>query len=300
MLAILLSCFVSVSPFADAQDVGLEPMDIWYRGFLLVQAGEELKKQGQYLEALNKLTEAKPLFDHLAQTYPEFQTEMVRERRHLIAENRDELKHLMRQNAARPPTAPRQIPQAVPINPSEGYAAVTPPPTGGGTSSRNRSFELENPSREVLLPSWEETGSSRALPQGRAPGMPTVRTASPGAIASSIYSDIKDKDETIAFLNKENLELRKELSQRKTVLETVQKQLASAQNDRTRLLQEIAKGGAQRRRDRRAAKGRATQRSLAGRYRAVAKSDGSKCEAGRRTGPVAARRRKTPRPPRRS
>ncbi|MCG8600742.1 MAG: tetratricopeptide repeat protein [Verrucomicrobiales bacterium] len=70
--------------------------------------------------------------------------------------------------------------------------------------------------------------------------MPTVRTPSPGAVAGELYADIKDKDETIAFLNKENLELRKELSQRKTVLETVQKQLADAQGERNRLLQQIA------------------------------------------------------------
>lgn len=237
-LAIFASCLVSLWPHVGAQEVSLDPMDIWYRGFLLVQAGEEFQAQGQYLEALNKLTEAKPLFDHLAQKYPDFQTEMVRERRHLIAENRDTMKRLMRENAARPPSAPKQIPQAVPVNPAEGYASVPSPPVGRGASTRNRNIELENPSREVLLPSWE-AGSSRALPQ-RTPGMPTVRTPSPGAVANSIYSDIRDKDETIAFLNEENLELRKELSQRKTVLETVQQQLADAQGERNRLLQQIS------------------------------------------------------------
>ncbi len=50
-LAILASCFVALWPHIGAQEVSLDPMDIWYRGFLLVQAGEEFQAQGQYLEA---------------------------------------------------------------------------------------------------------------------------------------------------------------------------------------------------------------------------------------------------------
>ena len=73
---------------ARAQD-SLDPSDIWYRGFLLVQAAQELETQGKHLEALNKLTEAKPLYDHLAQQFPDFQPEIVKDRRHLIAEKRD-------------------------------------------------------------------------------------------------------------------------------------------------------------------------------------------------------------------
>ena len=65
-LASLLLCLMPFFSSARAQD-SLDPSDIWYRGFLLVQAAQELETQGKHLEALNKLTEAKPLYDHLAQ-----------------------------------------------------------------------------------------------------------------------------------------------------------------------------------------------------------------------------------------
>ena len=74
----------------------LDPSDIWYRGFLLVQAAEDLEKRGKLLEALNKLTEAEPLYGHLGRQFPEFQPEIVKQRRHLIAEKRTELKERMR------------------------------------------------------------------------------------------------------------------------------------------------------------------------------------------------------------
>ena len=227
--------FGSMGPSLLRGQESLDPMDIWYRGFLLVQAGEELEAQRDYLGALNKLTEAKPLFDHLGQAFPEFQTEMVRERRHLIEEKRDSLKQLMR--APKQAQPPIQIPQATPVNPEQGYTIPTPP-IGNGAPTRSRSMEIENPSREVLLPSWED-GSSSVIPQNRVPGMPQVRVPSPGETANSIYVDLKNKDETVEFLKQENLELRMELSKRKAQLETVQKDLVEAQTSRTNLMQEI-------------------------------------------------------------
>ncbi|MCG8600743.1 MAG: hypothetical protein MI807_11420 [Verrucomicrobiales bacterium] len=141
LLAIFASCWALLLPQLGAQEESLEPMDIWYRGYMLVLSAEEKQERGDYLDALADLNQAKPLFDHLAQKYPHFQTEMVRERRHLIAENRDEVKKQMRESAARPPSAPKQIPQAVPVNPEEGYATIPSPPVGGvrrrGTGALN-------------------------------------------------------------------------------------------------------------------------------------------------------------------
>ena len=72
--ASLLACFVAFATLLcgsasrgplHAQE-GLDPSEIWYRGFLLVQAAQDLEAKGITLDALNKLTEAKPLYDHLA------------------------------------------------------------------------------------------------------------------------------------------------------------------------------------------------------------------------------------------
>ncbi|MEQ1842794.1 MAG: hypothetical protein ABL994_20530, partial [Verrucomicrobiales bacterium] len=85
-----------------------------------MQSAQELEAQGKFLDALNKLTEAKPLYDHLAQQFPEFQPEIVKERRHLIAEKRDELKSSMRApqapaGASSPAFLPQPQPQAQPL-----------------------------------------------------------------------------------------------------------------------------------------------------------------------------------------
>ncbi len=93
MLAIVAAALHSLCVFsaATAQE-RLEPSDIWYRGFDLVQLANDMEAQGRPLEALNKLNEAKPLYDHLAEQFPDFQPEIVRERRQLIVKKCEELK----------------------------------------------------------------------------------------------------------------------------------------------------------------------------------------------------------------
>jgi len=100
-VSLLVAICVTVMPFAvcksvSAQGAAVNPNDIWYRGFLLVQASKELEERGKYLEALNKLNDARPLYMELAQNFPNFQPEMIRNRQHLIAESRDKLRGLMR------------------------------------------------------------------------------------------------------------------------------------------------------------------------------------------------------------
>lgn len=248
-VAWLVACATSACFLVDhgsrAQEAPLDPMDIWYRGFLLVQEAGELEKRGEYLMARNKLGEAKPFFDHLAQAFPEFQTEMVRERRHLIAEKRDELQTLMRQKPAAPPLPqtpasppPGLIPQAIPVDLGSGFAGG--PGDGSDYHARSRSMEIENADGDFLLPSWEE-GSSRAVPQN-IPGMPRVQTGrapSVGELVSSINSDLSQKDSLIQWLNDENLKLRKQLSERELMLERVQQELSTAQASRSELMRQI-------------------------------------------------------------
>jgi len=96
MSAIVAAAFLSMCVFSDATaKERLDPSDIWYRGFVLIQSAQELEAKGKHLEALNKLNEAKPLYDHLAEQFPDFQPEIVRERRQLIGEKCDELQVAM-------------------------------------------------------------------------------------------------------------------------------------------------------------------------------------------------------------
>lgn len=241
-LASLLLCLTFFSP-ARAQD-SLDPSDIWYRGFLLVQAAQELETQGKHLEALNKLTEAKPLYDHLAQQFPDFQPEIVKDRRHLIAEKRDELKTAMRKPQPQP-AAPAAI-QAQAVNPFAGQGqtpgpAIAPPPLPGAGATR-RTMEITDEQGEFSLPSWNE-GVSQVLPsEPAAPGMPRVETRTPsvGAIANSLHNDLSQKDSLIDWLNQENQKLRNDLKQRENLLQHVNAELGRAKASREELTRRIS------------------------------------------------------------
>lgn len=262
--ASLLACVALFSCFAArparAQE-GLDPNEIWYRGFLLVQSAQDLEAKGRYLEALNKLNEAIPIYDHLAQQFPDFQPEIVRDRRHLNAEMRDGLKVAMRAPkapAVATPPAPNALPDALPnalpnaANPPQPLRISPPPlpgtefaePPAAAPVATNRTLEIESEG-EFALPSWSE-GASQALPRAGAapaPGMPRVETrggSSVGAIASSLHDDLSRKDALIGWLNDENQKLRTELKVRDQALQSVTAELARAQASREELTRRIA------------------------------------------------------------
>ncbi|MCB1205184.1 MAG: tetratricopeptide repeat protein [Verrucomicrobiae bacterium] len=254
--ALVFSCLLGwISLVGRAQDA-LDPSEIWYRGFLLVQSAQDLEAKGKYLDALNKLTEAKPLYDHLAQQFPEFQPEIVRERRHLIAEKRDELKQAMRAKTAPSASVAAVPPSTAPANASQPPRplVIAPPPLPGSEFSetptdlsgapRGSRMEIDS-GTELALPSWDE-GSSQALPRPAAaptPGMPRVETRGPssvGAFATSLDDDLSKKDALIDWLNNENQKLRNELKQREQLLANVNAELTRAQSSKDELLRRIA------------------------------------------------------------
>ncbi len=243
-LALAVWMLVVAGQTVSAQEGYLDPSDIWYRGFLLVQASQELEERGKYLEALNKLTEAKPLYDHLAQAFPEYQPEIVRERRHLIAEKRDDLKVKMRApGLPRPQVLPPagQFPASSP-NTGNPSVSIGPPPIPGG-GARSRSFEVESGDGEFSLPSWNG-GSSQQLPRvGSSEGMPRVEARngvpSVGSVANSLHEDLDRKDSLIGWLNDENLKLRGQLRDRENLLKDVNAELARAENSRSELMRQI-------------------------------------------------------------
>jgi tetratricopeptide (TPR) repeat protein len=248
LLAFLILFGLCLFPSVRAQD-GLNPSDIWYRGFLLVQGAQEDEANGNYLEALNKLGEAKPLYDYLAQQFPDFQPEIVKDRRHLIAEKRDELKTAMRSPQSRPsgpsPGFPSGMPQAQPVPEAPGEfvgPAIAPPPLPG-SGAQERKMEIDSSGGvEFALPSWNE-GASQALPRvDTAPGLPRVetrRSQSVGALANSLTDDLSKKDSLISWLNDENNKLKQELRQREQLLQHVNVEKARAEASQAELLRQI-------------------------------------------------------------
>lgn len=97
-LCIALAAVVCIFVPSTGRSQGeLDPEDLWYRGFLLVESAREKEVRGEYLAAFNQLGEAKQFFDFLATSFPEYLKEIVTERRHLNTEKREELKILMNQ-----------------------------------------------------------------------------------------------------------------------------------------------------------------------------------------------------------
>lgn len=241
LLASLLFCTVLFSSVLG-QDAAapLSPMEIWRRGFLLWQSSQDDEAKGKLLESLNKLTEAQPLYDHLAQHFPDFYPEIVRERRQIIAEKRADLKTRM-QSA---PPAVVGIPFTSPSNPPPATSIAPPPLPGTAAASpgaRQPGMTLEGDG-EFTLPSWGE-GASQALPRfsGPAtPGVPRVQAGEVGAVAGMLYEDLSAKDELIRWLSDENQKLRTQVKQREVLLQQINQQLVRAKASQDELLRQKA------------------------------------------------------------
>ncbi len=244
LASILLGlCLTPTRSWAQDPAPQLSPMEIWQRGFLLWQTSQDDEAQGKLLDSLNKLTEAQPLYDHLAQNYPDFYPEIVKERRQIIAEKRADLKTRMRNpaTASATPVIPFTTPPAAPP-----AATIAPPPipgsgpAQGGTQHRTLVVEGEG---EFNLPTWDE-GGSQALPRlspTHTPGTPRVQAGGAvGAVAGSLYEDLTSKDELIRWLTDENQKLRDQVKQREVLLQQINQQLVRAKSSQDELLRQKA------------------------------------------------------------
>ncbi len=228
-VSLLVAICVTVMPFAvskpiSAQD-GVNPNDIWYRGFLLVQASKELEERGKYLEALNKLNDARPLYMELAQNFPNFQPEMIRNRQHLIAESRDKLRGLMRNRPS--VSSPNQR------NAGTGSTAVSGNPPGEfdnvspNYGSRSGETEILTQEGEFALPEWNgNDGTNQDFNNRPGHGQPHIigRPPTSGSHAIDILNDQEDKDRLIDWLNKENQKLKDNEAKLKTELRVTRDQ----------------------------------------------------------------------------
>lgn len=157
------------SLFSYAQDQ--DPSSIWYRAFLTYESTLELEKQGKYLEALNKCNEAKTLYDGLAYQHPQFQPEIVKYKRQVVADTRlriiDANRRRQRGEAPRPNLPPPPTQQALPGN--RELPSVGSPGSGSVGSlpsyEQNRGTQINQPSTPPqyydgpkgsgnVLPSW--------------------------------------------------------------------------------------------------------------------------------------------------
>ncbi len=222
-VAALLGVFLFTATPASAQQGTVnDPHNIWYRAFLLVQAAEKLEEEGKYLDALNKINQASPLYLQLEQSFPEFQPDIIKGRRVVLEEKRDELKIKMRQ--------PRQPAQRIVAKPIQ--APPTSLPSGG---AREREISIDDTGSEFALPAWEE-------PQGQSQTLPRVKPfhSRVGEISNSLYEDLERKDNLISQLMKENLDLREKVADRDKTIKLLKQQVATQSNNVSSLRQQAA------------------------------------------------------------
>lgn len=238
----------------------VDPNDIWYRAFLLVQAAEEDEAKGQHLHALNKLNDAEPLYRGLAERFPDFQPEIVRQRRHLILEKRDSLRNLMRNRGTHSgagravPHSPSVASPTISSNSISSNSQFAPPPMRrvetldarpeflGPDSHPNapgtefsEEVTISTDSGGIPLPSWDDR-SSRTQPR---PNAVIGNPPPPGAVAGSLLEDLEKKENLIDYLNRENLDLKQQLADQDRAVREAVAEVELARRERDRIAREM-------------------------------------------------------------
>lgn len=78
----VVSSPAQVAPRQAAQPApDFDPSDVYFQGWLLSKDAEELRKDGKFTEALEKLRRAQQLFDTISLTFPQWKKDMVSGRR---------------------------------------------------------------------------------------------------------------------------------------------------------------------------------------------------------------------------
>ena len=227
--ALLLVCAVLLATHVRSQDQGVDPSGIWYQGFLAFEATGELEKQGKYLEALNKCADAKRMYDTLAYQFPEFQPEVVKYKRQVLADTRLRIIHANKQRKAGGAPSPSPIPgrprvnsRPVQIQQGSEFPMVNTPSHGGptqGTQIIQPDYEPEyypgpGNSGSNVLPNWNQ---DRRV----------------GQIANQMLDEARDMElrsqSKIQALTQENDRLRREMSATEARLSSLQSQVANSQ-----------------------------------------------------------------------
>jgi len=79
--ACLLSpLLVRAQEAAPASPAQFDPSDVYFQGYLAARAAEQLEKEGDYAGSLQKLEQARKLFDSVLRYYPAWKPEMVKGR----------------------------------------------------------------------------------------------------------------------------------------------------------------------------------------------------------------------------
>lgn len=76
---------------SDADLAQLEPSDIYFQGYMHARKANQLIEAGKFLEAFDKLNQAKHLFDNIIVNHPRFKPDLVTNRRKITLETLTEI-----------------------------------------------------------------------------------------------------------------------------------------------------------------------------------------------------------------
>ncbi len=215
-----------------------DPSRLWYRGFLVSESAKDLEQKGKYLEALNKVNEAKSIYDGLAFRFPEFQPKIVAYKRKVLGEARIRVKDMMRQYGSETRIASPPVSRPAPERPqppvrvmedpefpnieAPSVARSEPPPSRTGVPIESPvSTPVETytgPTGSNVLPAWE---SGRVYTGGRSP--------SPGQLSTELLDEARRSRERVEWLTRENEKLLRERDNYRSQLERVQEELLVSQ-----------------------------------------------------------------------
>ncbi len=118
----------SVATAAAQQPGGAENIESYYlSGYLLVQQAESLETQGNLTGAFFKLQEASRIFDSVARSHPNWQTNMVSYRRNIVLRKMDEIRSKERGRTGQTGDGGGTAPS--PLPPMDGSFAPSSPGT---------------------------------------------------------------------------------------------------------------------------------------------------------------------------
>ncbi|MDZ4287140.1 MAG: tetratricopeptide repeat protein [Prosthecobacter sp.] len=165
-VSLALACLLALAVPAYPQTPGVDaPSDQFFRGFLLKSEAEKMESTGNLAGALSLYRQMQSIFDGLAQSYPEWQSDMLSNRRSLTQQaiSRVEARQSQPMPAA---AAPAPILAPAPAPASAGLiapAGAIPTPGTLATPALASSTTGALPSLSDALTQWEQAYRQRLL-----------------------------------------------------------------------------------------------------------------------------------------
>ncbi len=225
VLVTTVCLFASASPVLQAMEGNVS--DIWYRGYMLNKLAEEKDKAGDLLEALNIYNDALPLLKGVAQEYPTFHPEIVKERIRIITERTRTIKIELRENS-RPGSGSQSGPK--PGETQQLGSGEVDLPTWGNDSGPTEGNNVI-PSTPPATPPTTVQNPPVTLP-------PTYNQPPPvtgGSIVEQLVQQERARENQIAALTQQNAELNRRIAESEKKFSQAQAQLDAARRERQQL-----------------------------------------------------------------